>query len=138
MSLKDLAIQLSQHVQEGFSFDVLPIQDNGEGDINVLQIIVNGYDELPIYITQTDEQILCITHLFKKDEVKPELVTELNETLLKLSVNIPLSSLGLIDDQYTLFGAMSINSLLSNIAHELVTQSENALDALEALEIYFK
>ena len=134
MELKELAIQLSGYVQDGFKLDVLPIQENGDGEITVLQVIVEGFDELPIFVTATDEQILCVTNLFTQDEVKTELVDELHQTMLRLSINIPLSSLGLIEDQYVLFGAMSINTLLDNIAHELVTQSENAFESLEALE----
>ncbi|TQV88519.1 DUF2170 family protein [Aliikangiella coralliicola] len=134
MSLKELAIQLSGYIQDGYSLDVLPIQENGNGEISVLQITVEGFDELPIFVTSTDEQILCVTNLFQKEEVKQELLDDLNDTLLQLSVNVPLSSLGKIDGQYVLFGAMSVNTLLDNIAHELVVQSENALEALEALE----
>ncbi|TQV76493.1 DUF2170 family protein [Aliikangiella marina] len=138
MQLKDLAIQLSGYIQDGFKLDVLPIQENGDGEISVLQVIVEGFDELPIFVTATDEQILCVTNLFVQDEVKPELLQELHQTMLRLSINIPLSSLGLIDDQFVLFGAMSTNTVLDNIAHELVTQSENALDSLEALEDFLK
>ncbi|MCW8875443.1 MAG: YjfI family protein [Kangiellaceae bacterium] len=134
MELKELAIQLSGYVQDGFKLDVLPIQENGDGEITVLQVIIEGFDELPIFVTATEEQILCVTNLFTQDEVKPDLIDELHQTMLRLSINIPLSSLGLIDDQYVLFGAMSINTLLDNIAHELVTQSENAFESLEALE----
>jgi len=138
MQLKDLAIQLSGYIQDGFKLDVLPIQENGNGEISVLQIIVEGFDELPIFVTATDEQILCVTNLFTQDEIKPELTQELHHTMLRLSINIPLSSLGLIDDQYVLFGAMSTKTLLENVAHELVTQSENAFESLEALEEFLK
>ncbi len=134
MSLKDLAIQLNSIVKDGFAFDVLPIQENGNGDITVLQVVVEGFDELPIFVTATEEQILCVTNLFKLDEVKSEMVNELNTMLLKLTVNVPLSSFGLIDDQYVLFGAMGVGTLVENIAHEIVTQAENSLEALEALE----
>ncbi len=136
MELKELAIQLSGYVQDGFKLDVLPIQESGDGKISVLQVIVEGFDELPIFITATDEQVLCVTNLFTQSEVKSELIDELHQTMLRLSINIPLSSLGLIDDQYVLFGAMSTNTLVENIAHELVTQSENAFESLEALEVF--
>ena len=43
----------------------------------------------------------------------------------------------MIGDQYVMFGAMSVNTLIENIAQELVVQSENALEALEALEEFF-
>ncbi len=134
MSLKELAIKLNGFVQDGFALDVLPMQENGEGEITVLQVTVEGFDELPVYVTATDEQILCVTNLFTKSEVKPDLVNELNSTLLQLTVNVPLSSFGVIDEQYVLFGAMSVGTLVENIAHELVTQAENSLEALEALE----
>ncbi|MGX5175365.1 DUF2170 family protein [Aliikangiella sp. IMCC44653] len=134
MSLKELAIKLNGFVQDGFALDVLPMQENGDGEITVLQIIVEGFDELPVYVTATEEQILCVTNLFTIDEVKPNLVDELNSTLLQLTVNVPLSSFGVIDNQYVLFGAMSVSTLQENIAHELVTQAENSLEALEALE----
>ncbi|WP_444997047.1 YjfI family protein [Aliikangiella sp. IMCC44359] len=138
MSLKELAIQLNGFVQDGFTLDVLPIQKNDKGDLGVLQVTVEGFDELPIFVTATDEQILCVTNLFTNQEVSPELVNELNAMLLKLTVNVPLSSFGMIDDQYVLFGAMSVNTLVDNIAHELVTQAENSLEALEALEEFLK
>ncbi|MCO7226897.1 DUF2170 family protein [Pleionea sp. CnH1-48] len=138
MVLKELAIQLSGYVQDGFALDVLPIQENGNGEISVLQVTVEGFDELPIFITATDEQILCVTNLFHKDEVKDELIDDLNNTMLRLTVNVPLSSLGIIDETYVLFGAMSVKTLLENVAHELVTQSENALETLEALEDFLK
>jgi uncharacterized protein len=134
MSLKELAIKLNGFVQDGFALDVLPMQENGDGEITVLQIIVEGFDELPVYVTATEEQILCVTNLFTKDEVKADLIDELNSTLLQLTVNVPLSSFGVIDEQYVLFGAMSVSTLQENIAHELVTQAENSLEALEALE----
>jgi len=136
MSLKDLAIQLNGLVKDGFELDILPIQENGEGDITVLQVTVEGFDELPIFVTATDEQILCVTNLFTKDEVKADQINELNEMMLRLTVNVPLSSFGLIDDQYVLFGAMGVNTMVENVAHELVTQAENSLEALEALEQY--
>lgn len=134
MSLKELAIQLNGFVKDGFTLDVLPIQENGNGDITVLQVIVEGFDELPIFVTATEEQVLCVTNLFTKDEVKAENLDELNAMLLKLTVNVPLSSFGMIDDQYVLFGAMGVSTLVENIAHELVVQAENSLEALEALE----
>ncbi|NVJ59068.1 MAG: DUF2170 family protein [Gammaproteobacteria bacterium] len=134
MILKDLAIALNGKVQDGYIIDVLPILEGRQGDISVLQVVVEGFDELPIYVTATEEQILCVTNLFSKSEISSELLTELNEILLKLSVNIPLSSIGLIDNEYVMFGAISVQSSNDAIAHELVTQSENALEALRALE----
>lgn len=134
MLLKDLAIQLNGMVQEGFSLDVLPLADSGGQEITVLQITVEGFDELPIFLSATDEQLLCVTNLFEAEEVLPEMVNELNAMLLRLSVNVPLSSFGMIDNTYILFGAMPVSTPVEHVAHELVVQAENALECLEALE----
>lgn len=134
MLLKDLAIQLNGMVQEGFSLDVLPLADSADKAISVLQITVEGFDELPIFISATDEQLLCVTNLFEVAEVLPNMTDELNAMLLRLSVNVPLSSFGMIDDTYILFGAMPVSTPVEHIAHEVVVQAENALECLEALE----
>jgi uncharacterized protein YjfI (DUF2170 family) len=137
MLLKDLAIELNGMVQEGFTLDVLPLTGSDDEGISVLQITVEGFDELPIFLSATDEQLLCVTNLFESSEVKPDLVNELNSTLLRLSVNVPLSSFGMIDNVYILFGAMPITTPMADIAHEVVVQAENALECLEALEDFF-
>lgn len=106
------------------------------GEQDVLQVIVDGNDELPIFVTQTEEQLLCISYLFAEDEVKADMRDELNETLLRLNVPIPLSAFAKIDDKYAIFGALSVNSSFDDITHELVTLADNAIDALEAVTIY--
>ena len=132
MELTELAIKLAEHDHEGASFETLVI----EGEQPVLQVIVDKFDELPIYLTFTEEQIICICYLFKKDEVKSSEVAGLNETLLKLNVPVPLSSFAIVDDQYTIFGALSTSSSFDDVAHELVTLADNAADALESVEAY--
>lgn len=134
MLLKDLAIRLNGMVQEGFSLDVLPLAEGAGKEISVLQVTVEGFDELPIFISATDEQLLCVTNLFEAGEVRPNMTDELNAMLLRLSVNVPLSSFGMIDNTYILFGAMPVSTPVEHIAHEVVVQAENALECLEALE----
>ena len=46
-----------------------------------------------MFVTQTEEQLVCISYLFNESEVKPELLNELNEALLRLNVPVPLSAL---------------------------------------------
>ena len=138
MLLKDLAIGLNTLSHKGFVFDVMPLSDDSKGKISVLQVTVEGFDELPIFVSATDEQLLCITNLFHKDEIKAELVNDLNTMLLQLSVNVPLSAFGIVDDTYILFGAMSISTPVDHIAEELVVQAENALESLDALEEFLK
>ena len=134
MELNELSIKLASFETEGVSFESFLIANEGEQD--VLQVIVDGNDELPIFVTQTEEQLLCISYLFAEDEVQADMRNELNETLLRLNVPIPLSAFAKIDDKYAIFGALSVNSSFDDITHELVTLAGNAIDALEAVTIY--
>ncbi|KPM79646.1 MULTISPECIES: DUF2170 family protein [Pseudoalteromonas] len=134
MELNELSIKLASFETEGVSFESFLIANQGEQD--VLQVIVDGNDELPIFVTQTEEQLLCISYLFAEDEVQADMRNELNETLLRLNVPIPLSAFAKIDDKYAIFGALSVNSSFDDITHELVTLADNAIDALEAVTIY--
>ncbi|WP_404341593.1 YjfI family protein [Pseudoalteromonas mariniglutinosa] len=134
MELNELSIKLASFETEGVSFESFLIANPGEQD--VLQVIVDGNDELPIFVTQTQEQLLCISYLFAEDEVKAEMRHELNETLLRLNVPIPLSAFAKIDDKYAIFGALAVSSSFDEITHELVTLADNAIDALEAVTIY--
>ena len=134
MELNELSIKLAAFETEGVSFESFVIANEGEQD--VLQVIVDGNDELPIFVTQTEEQLLCISYLFAENEVQADMRNELNETLLRLNVPIPLSAFAKIDDKYAIFGALSVNSSFDDITHELVTLADNAIDALEAVTIY--
>lgn len=134
MELNELSIKLAADNTEGVSFESFLI--NNQDTQDVLQVIVDGNDELPIFVTQTAEQMLAICYLFNEDEVKAELRNELNETLLRLNVPMPLSAFAKIDDKYAIFGALSVNSSFEDITHELATLSENAIDALDAVTPY--
>lgn len=130
MDLKALSIKLAEAEIEGSRFESLVIT----GEQDVLQVIVEDNNELPIFVTRTDEQILCISYLFESSEVDPERIAELNATLLQLNIPVPLSAFALIDGRYSIFGALSVNSTFDDIAHEIATLADNAVDALDALE----
>ncbi|TMO59162.1 YjfI family protein [Pseudoalteromonas aurantia] len=134
MELNELSIKLASFETEGAQFESFVIANEGEQD--VLQVIVDGNDELPIFVTQTEEQLVCISYLFKESEVKAELVAELNEALLRLNVPVPLSAFAKIDEQYAIFGALAVSSSIDEITHELVTLADNAIDALDAVTVY--
>ncbi|KZN52719.1 YjfI family protein [Pseudoalteromonas luteoviolacea] len=133
MELNELSIKLSQYETEGASFESFFINNVGQ---EVLQIIVDGNDELPIFVTRTEEQILCICYLFTEQEISADKHAELNDTLLRLNVPMPLSAFAKIDDKYAIFGALSTNSTLEQLGHEIVTLSANSIDALEAISDY--
>ena len=62
-------------------------------ETDVLQLNVSFRDdELPVYLTVTDQQILCIVYLWKDAEIKPESRNELMESMLELNIPMPLSS----------------------------------------------
>ena len=129
---QELTLQLGQINYEGHTFNCLPIK----GEQEVLQVMVSELDAMPIFITITDTQILCITYLCKQDEIKSERIPELNQTMLELNVAMPLSSFAIIEGFYVVFGAMATSSSFDDICKELVTLSANAYDALEAIEEY--
>jgi uncharacterized protein YjfI (DUF2170 family) len=130
MDLYQLAIQLSETSYEGCSFETLLLP----GEEPVLQVIVEDAQELPIFVTATEDQLLCVTNLFRQAEVRPEQIAEMHVAMLELNVPMPLTAFAKVDDQYMVFGALSINSRFEEIAHELVTQADNAIDALETLQ----
>jgi uncharacterized protein YjfI (DUF2170 family) len=130
--LRDLAIKLSDAQWEGRSFDCLPMP----GENEVLQVTLSDPDEIPIYLTITDTQMLCIAYLFKTDEVKAEARADFNELCLRLNISMPLSAFAKVGDQYVLFGALSATSSFDDVQRELVTLGENAVEALEAVEEY--
>ena len=66
MNTQDLAIRISDLSSfEGYQFDCQPIP----GDVDVLQVTVGDYQEIPVFLSVTDTQVLCITYLFTEGEV---------------------------------------------------------------------
>lgn len=128
--LQELTYTLSDLNYEGHTFNCLPIG----GAQNVLQVLVSDLDEMPIYVTVTDTQMLCITYLCRRDEIRTDKRDELNRSMLEMNVAVPLSSFALIEDYYVIFGALATTSSINDICRELVTLAANAYDALEAIE----
>lgn len=108
------------------------------GPVPVVQVSIEGREELPIYVTCSDSQILCLCYLWKDSEVLAQRRTELLETLLDLNPSVPLSSFGRIGDRYVLFGALALNARAADIAEDIAALSDNALDALEALSEFLQ
>jgi len=120
--------------EEGHSFDIESIP----GEIPTYSIVVGGREEMPIYVSSTDEEILCICHIFDEDELKPDSVAEMHEAMLSMNLPMPLSSFGKIATKYVIFGALSAKSDMDELAHELSTLSDNSIDAIEAFSDYLK
>lgn len=106
------------------------------GTTEVIQATLQDREELPIFLTMSDDQLLCICYLWDESEVKPETRTEMLEAMLDMNIPMPLSSFSRIEGKYAVFGAMSLNSSAIDIALEVVTLSDNAIDAIEAMSEY--
>lgn len=132
MDTQSLTLALGDASHAGRTFDVMPVA----GDEPVLQVVVSGAEETPVYVTVTDTQILCLAYLFDEQELAPERLNELHENMLRISVPMPLSSLGKTGQHYVVYGALSPTSGTSEIMQELVTLAENAIDLLQTFEDY--
>lgn len=106
------------------------------GDTPVIQAVVEDIDEFPVMITVGEEQILAMVNLWTVDEIKDGKKDELNEYLLRLNMPVPLSSFSIINEQYVLFGALSVNSNISEIVEEISTLTNNVIEALESCQEY--
>ncbi|WP_431111887.1 YjfI family protein [Variovorax paradoxus] len=126
--LKGLDV-LAGSAMGGLAVQLQPIP----GHTPVVQVSIEGRDELPIFITSSDMQVICICYLWTEEEVKPERRTELLESLLDLNPSVPLSSFGRVDGRYVLTGALGRDAGVEDIAREVAVLSDNALDALDAL-----
>jgi len=128
-NLDDLAFRLNNHTtDEGTGFDAV-LSENG-----VIEVVCSNVSEFQVNIASTETQLLSVTPLFLKSEVKPGGEAELNDLLLQLSPAIPLSSIGLQGNTYILFGAMPLETSFENIVHELEVQAENTVEVLDAIE----
>ena len=129
--LKDLAIRLSENAHN-LDCQLIP------GEVDVLQVIVNDLEEFPIYMSISDTQVLFITYLWAESDVDPAQRTSMLESMLDMNIPIPLSSFSRIGDRYVLFGATRRDASIDAVVIELNTLAENAVDALEAMQEYFK
>lgn len=118
---------LANSSDTGMVFDCQPIS----GEVDVLQITIVDREELPIFVSVTDDQIIAITYLWGEDEIKQENRVQMLETMLEMNIPMPLSSFAKISDKYVVFGALSINSSYDDIEHELAVLSNNAVEIID-------
>jgi len=123
---------LADNSDTGMVFDCQPIS----GEVDVLQVTVIDREELPIFVSVTDDQILCITYLWGSEEVKSDRVHEMHESMLEMNIPMPLSSFSKIGDKYVIFGALSISSTFSDIEHELGVLNNNAIEIIDDMSDY--
>ena len=123
---------LADNSETGMVFDCQPIS----GEVDVLQISVIGREELPIFVSVTEDQILCITYLWGAEEVKPSSINDMHTSMLEMNIPMPLSSFSKIGDKYVIFGALSISSTFNDIEHELAVLNNNAIEIIDDMSEY--
>jgi len=107
-----------------------------DGDTPVIQVVVQDVDEFPIMVTVGDEQILAIADLWGSDEVLDSKTNELNAVLLRANLPVPLSSFSIMGERYVIFGALSVNSDITEIVEEITSLASNTVDALDFCKEY--
>ena len=125
---------LTSALMGGVAVQLQPIA----GDVPVVQVSIEGRDELPIFVTCSDAQTICLCYLWTDDDVVPERRAELHSALLDLNPSVPLSAFGRVGTRYVLIGALSYGARAEDVAHEVAVLSDNALDALDALADYLR
>lgn len=109
-----------------------------ETELQVLQVLIQDREEFPVYVTIDDSQILCVSYLWREQEIIPEQREALLEALLTLNIPMPLSSFSKIGQQYIIFGALSTRSNTDAVLHEIATLSDNTLEAIELMADYLQ
>jgi len=133
-TIADHLNSLADNSDTGLSFDCQPIS----GEVDVLQISIIGREELPVFVSVTEDQILCISYLWGAEEVKSECVNAMHESMLEMNIPMPLSSFSKIGDKYVVFGALSINSSFADVEHELAVLSNNAIEVIDDMSDYLR
>ncbi|WP_225783633.1 YjfI family protein [Xenophilus sp. Marseille-Q4582] len=125
---------LTSALMGGVAVQLQPIA----GEVPVIRVSIEGRDELPIFVTSSDTQFICLCYLWTDEDVRPERRAELHEALLDLNPSVPLSSFGRVGTRYVLHGALSRSARAEDVAHEVAVLSDNALDALDALAEFLR
>lgn len=135
MQINTILEMLQSHsTSSGVLFNCEMIDSNI--DVDVIRVTIANKDRLPVFITMTDNQILCMVNLWKTEEIDPSRLAEVQNFMLELSVSMPLSSFGIAGGRYVLFGALSRTSTVEQLAEEIITLTQHADDSVEAFAEY--
>jgi hypothetical protein len=103
-----------------------------------MRIVIDGRDELPVFITGSATQMLCICYLWTEDEIKPERRAEMLEAMMDLNIAIPLSHFGRITGHYVIYGSLAHDANADSIACDVAMLADNALEALDVFTDFLK
>lgn len=125
---------LGDNSRTGLQFDCYPI----DGEVEVLQVNVVGREEIPVFVSVTGNQVLCISYLWGEEEVNKERRAEMFEAMLELNIPMPLSAFAKVDDKYVVYGALSLQSSMLEIEQEVAVLSDNCLEVIDEMVDYLK
>ncbi len=120
----------------GVSGALLPAEE-ADG-VPVMRIIIEGQEELPVFVTGSATQVLCICYLWTEDEIKPERRSEMLEAMMDLNIAIPLSNFGRIAGHYVIYGSLAHDADADSIATDVAMVADNALEALNVFSEFLK
>ncbi len=106
--------------------------------VPVMRISIDGQQELPVFVTVTPTQVLCISYLWMEDEIKPERRADMLEAMMDLNISIPLSTFGRIGRQYVIYGSLAHDASVAEIAKDVAMVADNAVEALDVFTDYLK
>jgi uncharacterized protein YjfI (DUF2170 family) len=122
-SLSDLVGSLSVNANL-----LAPSEPDG---VPVMRLCIEGKEELPVYVTASPSQVLCICYLWTEDEVKADKRADMLEAMMDLNIAIPLSNFGRIGGHYVIYGALAADASPESIAIDVAMAADNAVEALE-------
>ena len=120
----------------GISSHLLPPAD-ADG-VPVLRFCIEGLEELPVFVTASPSQVLCICYLWTEDEIRPERRADMLEAMMDLNMAIPLSNFGRIGGHYVLFGSLAHDASADSIATDVAMVADNAFEALDVFTEFLK
>ncbi len=137
IQLQGIEQALAQHrAASPVSTSVLPPAD-ADG-VPVMRISFEGQEELPVFVTVTPTQVLCISYLWTEAEVRTERRADMLEAMIDLNISIPLSDFGRIGERYVIYGALAPDAGVDAIAKDVAMVADNAIEALEVFADYLK
>lgn len=106
-----------------------------------LHLTMHDYGDLPLFMGVYGEQIVVEAMLWPASAVTDS--ARFNDEVLRSHKLFPLSSIGLEQradgqDYYSMFGALSSASTLSDVVFEIELLADNVIKATEAYEDYLK
>lgn len=98
--------------------------------VPVMRICIGEQEEIPVFVTASPSQVLCICYLWTEDEIRAERRAEMLEAMMDLNIAIPLSNFGRIGHHYVIYGSLAFDADADSIAIDVAAAADNALEAL--------